>query len=58
MYGRGHTHGTRKQRPPEQPWYAEIEEDACRAAEAAWQEATTTPIPQGESNVADYVYLG
>lgn len=36
MYGRGHEQGTRKQRKPANPWWAEIEEAAIRKVETEW----------------------
>lgn len=36
MYGRGHEQGTRTQRKPANPWWAQEEEEAIRKVEAAW----------------------
>lgn len=44
MYGRGHEQGTRKQRKPARPWWAEEEEAAIRRVEAEWQ-ARHEPVP-------------
>jgi hypothetical protein len=38
MYSRGHEQGTRKQRKPVQPWWAEQEEEAIRKVEREWAE--------------------
>ena len=38
MYGRGHEQGTRKQRTPTKPWWADDEEAAIRKVEQEWAE--------------------
>ena len=49
----GHVTGTkRERRPPAQPWYAAIEEEACQRIEATWQSQadtdTTAKIKEGD----------
>lgn len=46
MYGRGHEHGTRKQRKPVNPWWAEDGEKAIQAVEHEW--ASKAQQPQSE----------
>ena len=36
MYGRGHEQGTRKQRKPAKPWWADIEAEAIAQVEREW----------------------
>ena len=48
MYGRGHEHGTRKQRTPTKPWWAEDEEAAIRKIEQEWTEQAPQQAKRGE----------
>lgn len=53
MYGRGHEQGTRKQRKPATPWWAEAEEAAIQAVEQEWA-ARAPALAQEERKGGNY----
>ena len=49
-YGRGHVKGTKKERKPTKPWWAEQEEMHIRAVERAWERTTREAGGKVEKN--------
>ena len=46
MYGRGHVTGTKRERTPATPWWAEEEERTIQAVEREWAAQTTQSLPK------------